>query len=122
MTTSSAFLLYLSLKVTILFAVYLEAWGARLLVRKKKRRVSRGKMLVIRKGGLEAPERMGGVNNMWAFGNQHKRMRDNAQPDAGNPKNLNGKSGYKKSIPKEKRKQKSLEIFFLCDDAGSWSK
>ena len=68
-------------------------------------------MLVIRKGGLEAPERMGGVNNMWAFGDQHKRTRDKAQPDAGNPKNLDGKSGYKKSIPKEKRKQKSLEIY-----------
>ena len=29
-------LLYLSLKVTILFAVYLEAWGACLLVRRKR--------------------------------------------------------------------------------------
>lgn len=29
-------LLYLSLKFTILFAVYLEAWGALLLARKKR--------------------------------------------------------------------------------------
>lgn len=35
-------------------------------------------MLVIRKGGLETPERMEGVNNMWAFDNQHKEMRDKA--------------------------------------------
>lgn len=49
-------LLYLSLKVTILFAVYLEAWGACCWLG-EKRRVS-GENVVIRKGGLEAPERM----------------------------------------------------------------
>lgn len=79
-------------------------------------------MLVIRKGGLEAPERMGGVNNAWAFGNQHRGMRDKATPDARNPKNLDGKSGHEKNPRKEKRKQRPPEIVFLCDDAGSWGK
>lgn len=50
-------LLYLSLTFTVLFAVYLEAWGALLLVRRKGGGV--GRNAVIRKGGIRNPREKG---------------------------------------------------------------
>lgn len=48
---------------------------------------------------------------MWAFGDQHKRTRDKAQPDAGNPKNLEGKSGYKKASQRKKENKSPWRPF-----------
>lgn len=68
----------LVLKFTILFAVYLEAWGALPLVRGKEGGV--GRNVVIRKGGLDAPERVGGVNNMGVFDSDLRERRVKSLP------------------------------------------